>query len=125
MKRIFLIFIYLMFVAIPINIQANTLHYIPTPEQLQPAPVNIAPNVSHNVNFVSPANSFVDFGTGTAPSQAPASPPSNAKNAVGSANLAAPAQESAATGHWTTGLLLFAALLAAALIILKMRDGKK
>ena len=125
MKRISPIVIFLMFVAIPITIQAKTLHYIPTPEQLQPAPAGTAPNISHNVNFVSPANPFVEYGTTTAAGQPAASPSPNAKNISGGAIPVAASQGSGAVNRWTVFLLLFAGLLALALIILKKRDDKK
>jgi len=126
MKRIFLISIYFMFVAIPINIQAKALHYIPTPEQLQPPPVNVAPDISHNVNYESPSNPFVDYGSGSAAGQpAAAAGQADAKNASGKAVPASQFQGNGAANFWTVALLLFSAVLACVLIILKKRDDKK
>lgn len=52
-KIILLIFVVTFLFNVPI-VQA-TVKYVPTPQQLQPMPANVQPNLSGNVNYIDPS----------------------------------------------------------------------
>ncbi|MEK7161074.1 MAG: hypothetical protein AAB729_00065, partial [Patescibacteria group bacterium] len=47
------------FLLITPSVQAAT-KYVPTPQQLQPPPANVQPNLSGNINYVDPSGQGVD-----------------------------------------------------------------
>ena len=125
MKRISFIFFILEFIVVPITIRAAALHYIPTQEQLQPQPPGIAPNISHNVNFQSPASPSLENGTGTVSGQPDASPSANTAGALGQTGAALPAGGLATGKFWAYGLVLFLVFFLLAFIFIRRQDDEK